>query len=320
MSSSPWEPEPGLLSPWQDDPEAFTGTPTGAAQVAPEVAETQAALAAGQPLSPWNPVDFTAASKSWFGGRNVEGERNGWDSDFYRKMNAQYEDAQKRAAAENNPNIFFDRFDPKVNKEATGVVTWNDPARGLRAGDVFEDGKWVNNLVDDFGWRDAATMMAPMLFTADEQGRLFEEGSTADNTPLIEATQARIEEMSQQATKAPTAYEFSQLVEQKKVEDGGTESAVGSALAGAGASALAGAAVGSVIPGVGTAVGAVVGSLFGGVAGYLNRDQMTELVARTQAQAEIAEATTGDWDSWMARLSGWSQVGMTAASPLQNIL
>ena len=318
VSSSPWEPEPGTLSPWQDNPESFTGTPTGAQQVAPEVEAAQATQAAGGVLSPWNPVDFTAASQSWFGGRNVEGERNGWDSDFYRRAIAQQDEWLGKASAEGKGSVYFQQFNVSVNKEATGVATWDDPKNNVRAGDVFKDGKFVNNIIDDFGWRDAATMMAPLLFDGVEQKRLFDAGSTTDNTPLIEATQGLIAERTRQAEKAPTAEAFQDLVEQKKVEDGGTESAVGSFAAGAGAGAAAGAALGSIVPGLGTAIGAVGGALIGGAAAWANRDQMTELVARTQAQTEIARQQQGDWSAAMAQLSGWSQVAMTAASPLQN--
>lgn len=313
MSSSPWESVD--LSPWEDNPEAFTGTPTGAAQVAPEVAAAQHAQESGQPLSPWASVDFTDASKSWFGGRNTSGERNGWDSDFYRAAVAQDDEWMRKAADAQSPSLYFQQFDTKVNKEATGVATWDDEARGIRAGDVFQGGKKVSNLVDDFGWRDAATMMAPLLFDGVEQQRLFEAGGVGDNAPLVEATQARLAERSQQALKAPTAEAFADLVDDKR-DQFDDMSGWGSAAAGAGAGAL----MGSVIPGVGTAVGAVVGALAGGTAAWLNRDQMTELVARTQAQAEIASRQEGLGTAALAQLSGWSQVAMTAASPVQNTI
>ena len=318
MADSPWELEPDTLSPWQDNPEAFTGTPTGAAQVAPDVAAAQQEQAAGGPLSPWNPVDFTSAAQSWFGGRNVEGERNGWDSDFYRKMDAQTQEWEKKAQEAGSPSLYFQRFNTEVNKEATGIAFWDDPASKVRAGDVFEDGKKVSNLIDDFGWRDAATMMAPFLLDGVDQKQAFEAGDVGDNTPLIRDVQAEIAKMTEQVQKAPTAEAFQDLLAEKR-DEYDDNSAAGSTAAGAGATAAIGAGIGTLfLPGVGTAIGAGVGAAFGGIAGFLNRDQITEQVSRMSAEVDIADASGADYQGLIARVRGWSGVASTAASPLQN--
>lgn len=313
--NDPWESV--QLQTWQDDPAA----PTGVGQVAPEILANQQAAAAGQPLDPWASVDLTNSAQSWFGGRNVEGPENGWDTPFYREAIKQQDEWLRRAGEDGKASTYFQMFDPAVNKNATGIVTWNDPAKGLKAGDVFEDGVKTGNLVETYGERDAATMMAPLLFGAEEQARLFEQGDVGNSQPLIDAVNEQISFRSTQAEKAPTAEEYQELLAKYREEDGGTESAVGSAAAGAGATAAIGAGIGTMIlPGVGTAIGAVGGALFGGIAGFLNRDQITEQVARTRTEVELADASESGYQGLIAGVSGWAGVATTAASPFQNTL
>jgi hypothetical protein len=302
------------LQQWQDNP----GQPTGVGQVAPEIAANQQAQANGQQLDPWAAVDFTSASQSWFGGRNTEGTQNGWDSAFYQKMIAQQDEWLKKAKDADSPSLYYQRFDTSVNKEATGVVTWDDEARGLRAGDVFEDGAKTGNLFDLYGERDAATMMAPLLFDGTEQARLFEQGTTESNQPLIDATRERLAEMTTQVAKAPGAEAFRDLTaEKREMLDEGVSDA-GSIAAGAGAGAATGAGIGAFFGGVGAAPGALIGAGIGAVAAWLNRDQLTEMSARTLAQAQVAGQQEGGLQAGLAHLSGWSGVAMQAASPFQN--
>jgi hypothetical protein len=302
------------LQAWQDNP----GQPTGVGQVAPEVAANQQAQRENRPLDPWASVDFTGAAQSWFGGRNTQGTENGWDSPFYRTMMAQQDEWLQKAKDADSPSLYYQRFDTSVNKEATGIVTWDDEAKGLRAGDVFENGAKTGNLFDLYGERDAATMLAPLLFDGTEQARLFEQGDTESNQPLIDATRERLAQMTEQVQKAPGAEAFRDLTGEKRemLDEGWSD--LGSAAAGAGSGAAAGAAIGSIVPGLGTAVGAVGGAIFGGVAGWLNRDQMTEMSARTLAQAEVAGVQEGGLQAGLAHLSGWAGVAMQSASPFQN--
>lgn len=313
--NDPWDSV--QLQPWQDSPAA----PTGVGQVSPEVMANRAAAASGQPLDPWASVDLTDTAQSWFGGRNTEGPENGWDSPFYRAALEQQDKWLGLAAEDGRASTYFQMFDTAVNKNATGIVTWNDPAKGLKAGDVFTNGVKGENLIEKYGERDAATMMAPLLFGAEEQARLFEAGGVGDSQPLIDAVNEQIALRTVQAEKAPTAEQYQELLAKYREEDGGTESAVGSALAGAGATAAVGAGIGTMIlPGPGTAVGAVVGTLFGGVAGWLNRDQITEQVARTRTEVELADASESEYQGLIAGVRGWAGVASTAASPFQNTL
>jgi hypothetical protein len=302
------------LQEWQDNP----GQPTGVGQVAPEIAANQQAQANGQPLDPWASVDFTSAAQSWFGGRNTQGTQNGWDSPFYRETIRQQDEWLQKAKDANSPSLYYSRFDTTVNREATGIVTWDDEAKGLRAGDVFENGTKTGNLFDLYGERDAATMLAPLLFDGTEQARLFEQGDAESNQPLIDATRERIAQMTQQVEKAPSAEAFRDLTAEKRemLDEGVSD--VGSAAAGAGAGAAAGAGIGALFGGVGAVPGAVIGAGIGAFTSWLNRDQLTEMSARTLAQAQVAGQQDGALQAGLAHLSGWSGVAMQAASPLQN--
>ncbi|HQZ85787.1 MAG TPA: hypothetical protein PLB21_09215, partial [Actinomycetota bacterium] len=302
------------LQTWQDNP----GQPTGVGQVAPEVAANQAAQANGQQLDPWAAVDFTGAAQSWFGGRNTQGTENGWDTPFYRETIKQQDEWLQKAKDANSPSLYYSRFDTSVNREATGIVTWDDQAKGLRAGDVFENGQKTGNLFDLYGERDAATMLAPLLFDGTEQARLFEQGTTETNQPLIDATRERIADMTKQVEKAPSAEAFRDLTaEKREMLDEGVSDA-GSLAAGAGAGAAAGAGIGAFFGGIGAAPGALIGAGIGAAAAWLNRDQMTEMASRTLAQAQVAGTQEGGLQAGLAHLSGWSGVAMQAASPFQN--
>lgn len=108
----------------------------------------------GQKLQPWYGNSYINAAQNWYGGRNVEGENNGWSTDFMSKAMDYYKDVERRTSTTldtlPNPTISYNMFDTTLpgNERATGVATWSDPRGRWKVGDVFEDGKKRSNLYD----------------------------------------------------------------------------------------------------------------------------------------------------------------------------
>ena len=294
-------------------------------------------------LRPWMPQSSQLeTAKQWYTGANNEGKENGWDTTFYRNAFSQYDQFQKRAMDSGKASTFYGWLDPGQNNLATGVQTWgDDPTQNTdknasRFGDVWNNGKKVANLYDDYDKATADVMIGEFLFTNDEKDRAWNKpgldptGRPTLNPEYSEMVETRRKENTDRALYAKSAESYDENVrarERALREGRGDEAVVGfGALGGIITGAGAGAAIGSVVPGIGTAVGAVVGGIIGGVAGGagagLNQDQLVEMSARAQEKADIANKDLGS--NWLQRstmqLGEYSRLGTRFLSPFSNIV
>ena len=74
-------------------------------------------------------------------GQNMEGTNNAFDTTFWNTATQQDNEQRERGGLRGR----WDRPD------ATGLVVYNDQAKGLRFGDVFVDGKNVGNVREGYG-------------------------------------------------------------------------------------------------------------------------------------------------------------------------
>ena len=280
----------------------------------------QAAQARG-----WAPASAREGAGDWYGGRNFGGPENAWGADFYTRTIRQRNEQLDKAGKSGNPGEFYDWFQ---RPDATGVATWDDPKRlimagnvrrGVRHGDVFDNGRWTGNLYDDNKEEDADLLISRFMFDGDQQRRL----NTAEDIPLAyrRAVQSEVDKHTDGAAHGEQAWATEQEIAENVREQ--NEDWLGGSfdwMAATGASAAGGAALGSIVPGVGTLVGAGVGAVVGGIAGWLNRDQFTETLARVRVQAERAGERDGFWAAAAADLQGLGRIGQMAISPIQNTI
>ncbi len=285
----------------------------------------------GQKLQPWYGNSYINAAQNWYGGRNVEGENNGWSTDFMSKAMDYYKDVERRTSTTldtlPNPTISYNMFDTTLpgNERATGVATWSDPRGRWKVGDVFEDGKKRSNLYDSMDEATADLMLADFMFTGKEKADIFADSDIPSR--LRREVSDKSAQMSQGAIDAESAYGFNAAT-QKRAEDiaanplADPTTVLGGAAGGAALGAPIGAALTSWLgPGalVGGFVGGGIGGVIGGVGAWLNQDQIVEQVARS---AEITNRALDKYDPLRASLLSmkeWSGVGMRTISPFSNV-
>jgi hypothetical protein len=271
---------------------------------------------AGQQLTQWDPQGYAEGAQQWWTGRNTRGTVNGWSTPFMSRMGEQQKKYLDEAASSGTPSRYFEWVD---DADATGVVTWDDAAKGLRAGDVFTGGVKRENLYDVYDQEDADLLVSSVMFDGAEQGRIFEGGPSA----LREAVQGRFEQTTLQASGSKSAEAFQEDVQLQKDwlnSDvlAASTGAGGGAAVGAGIGATIGAFFGGVgaVPGAG--IGAGIGALVGGVSAWLNRDLIEEQTARSLVQADLAGEQYGA-GAWLSQnVRGVGEVLMTSAQPLSN--
>lgn len=261
-------------------------------------------------------------------GQNMEGTENAWNKGFMNTFVKDYRANQEKGNS--NLNWFRDKKD--------GVALWDDKDAGIEFGDVFYNGKKVENLYTTYGDDFADSVMRPMLLSAQEQAN----GVSLD---------ARRKENTEQAAagREQSGVNDSRLYKQQKGFESDTQAVkdswdqpaadattvVGGILGGAGVGASGGAALGAVAGvGFGAVPGAIIGGIAGGVIGgvgaLLNRDSLQDgvarsLVRRDEAAAEVDETfgpSTGG--RVLGRLmvdleTGGSILGQ-AANPLGNLV
>jgi hypothetical protein len=308
---------------------ANPAAPAGLRQTSERLATNQQRYEQGDSrLRPWMPQEsMLETAKSWYAGANSQGTTNGWDTDFYRNTFTQMDQWQSKAMSANRGSVFYGWLDPQQNPQATGVATWDDPSKDVAFGDVFNNGRKVGNLYQDYDQATADVMVGEFLFEDQEKQRMFRDPNR--NAIYREQVEARRKENTDRALYAKSAEDFDDNVkarERQLTEGLGNEATIaGSAAATAAMGAGAGAVLGSIVPVFGTAAGAIVGGVVGGVAGavggWLNQDQLVEMTARTQEKADLAnQRFAGRGLQQFAMQAGdYAQLGMKLISPLSNI-
>jgi len=276
-------------------------------------------------------------AKSWYTGANTEGIDNGWNTDFYQRMYEQNSMWQEKAKAAERPSVFYDWLDPQKNPEATGVATWgaapdDEQAKQtgeMRFGDIFDNGRKVGNVYDDFS-DDRATadvLMGEFFYEPEQKAEWFRQSNRQQI--FAEENERRRQENTDRALYGRSAEAFNRNAEERErgIREGvGNEAlwltnVAGGATAGAGAGALLTSWLG---PGalLGGAIGGVVGGVAGGIGGWLNSDQQIEMAARSMEQADIANRTfDGDWLAKATMNVGEiSAMGTRMLSPVSNIV
>lgn len=331
-------PKTSVLQNWEDRQEAMPAAPAGAAQVA----------AAGQGYTSGDPAYQNSAlgkwfggsddpykdtAKSWFSGANQFGTSNGWDTTFFGEMF----DQQKKLVESGQ---LGKQFTDAEALKATGVVTWDHNADGREAkgdgtddfvfGDVYRDGKKVGSLYDpqdkggQYDKKTADIMMTQLLFDGDTNARLY--GSTERDEKISSAIDTKRFENMVEVPKALAALE--QQVEVKaQQEDMGAWGQIAAVVSGAAGGAATGAgasAAGAAWTGAGAApaalVGGAVGAAVGGFGAWMNRDELTETMARAWVITGDANEQFGLPTAVATGAKEWSGFAGKSMMPTTNLL
>lgn len=297
--------------------------PAGLGQTATRLDQAQAQYESGggQRLQPWMPQgSMLETAKSWYAGANSEGTKNGWDTDFYatalggtlasgQQVQGQYAEWQNKAAQEGRGSRFFDWLDTRKNPNATGVATWEDQSRGIRFGDVFNGGKKVGNLYDDYDQATADVMVGEFLFSNDEKERMFRDPNRQQ--VYRTAVEERKVQETDRAKYSKSAEDFDRDVKATEdawhgverdaqgnvVSDSMGAGEVGTVLGGVAGGTALGAGIGTMFGGpLGTLIGGVIGGVAGGVSSFLNQDQLIEVGARAWEVTDRANQMYGTKD------------------------
>ena len=248
--------------------------------------------------------------KEFATGRNLEGQQNGWNTEFVSGFIQNYNKAIDKG--ENPINWFRDKKD--------GIALWDDEPAGIKFGDVFQGGRKVENIYDTMGKTVADEIMRPLVM----DGRQAMNGVTVESRRQANTQQvAKAREVT--ANKVKYESELDKVYKEMDDSLGGKEgvdtaTVVGSALTGA----AAGAGLGTMIPGIGNVVGAVAGGvtglLTGAAGGWLNRDALQENYARTEAITRIAFKEENQVAGWAKRIQGHGGLAMQGLDPLGNVV
>lgn len=309
------------------EPRWTVGPPTPAAVGTPEAREAQEQPPDGA-LPRWTIADQPGeADVSWatLTGQDMYSTANAFDTTFFATARAQDEEAQAPGAR------MGDRW---TRKDATGVVVYNDPDKGLKFGDVFLDGVKQGNLREGYAGMDKTQgeeMLARMVLPREVWAKAYESQALNEEAPgwgerltrarsVSEELDAVAKKNTEDYTKglSASAFQADVLERAQDLQQSGLAQTANVA-AGAGGGALVGAGIGSVIPGVGTAIGAVVGGIAGALGAWWNQDEQFTKVATAMEQYELAKSSDAEWVGAGDLVAGWVNVAASNLSPLRNV-
>ena len=246
----------------------------------------------------------------WMQGADPESPYSSWDSSFINRMYKQQENLTDKGKL----GTQFDR------KNATGVVTWDHVTEGgksLKFGDVFDNGKLVGNLYEDKAGTkaDADLMMGQLLLEPEELAQMGQDRDPSAR--LGDAVQKMRERLNVEIPQARQAAAQQVEVDKTQAQQSSAFGGLGDDLAAAGLGAAGGAAIGSVVPIIGTGIGAALG----GLAGWLNRDDISEQIASATV---ISEKALGDEQGTFAGDAAsiakqWAGVAGRGLAPTSNL-
>lgn len=316
----------------QDNPAA----PGGLKQTSAATAQDQMQVGENNPYAGSKLDRFDQAGgslvgldKSWYTGANMEGVTNSWDTEWYGRAMEQYGE-QLDAAAQEDPDT--GRADPMQffrgwleRDDATGVALWDDKDKGVKRGDVYDNGKQVGNVLEDMDEHTANVMMGEWLLSREKKNQVYEANDGGKS--LKEAVDAVLDEQTLALEGVLSQQDFQGDVDERKEDlgDKGTAGIVaggvaGGAATGAGTAALLGT---TVLPVAGTAFGGAVGAVAGGIAGgvgaLLNRDQLNEQLARGIETVSRAQDQYNSGAASSVALREFGGLGLRFLSPVSNL-
>ncbi len=277
----------------------------------------------GDPLREWADSNgFVAKSKSWYTGANAEGERNGWDSQFY----SDFFDQQKEAQEKGELGSFFAR------PGATGVVTWDHEIGGTKYefGDIYKGGTKVANVYEDFGKDGGNAMMSQLMFDETEARKLFEEDAAARQRRdpdagqhLERAVTERREYLSRVIPQGQAARAMEEKIagRAESIGEGGSGLAlIGGGVAGGGALGGGLGLAGGIFAPITVPAGIIGGSVIGGVAAWFNQDELANAAARAYEITALSSEKNNSIATAGTFLQQWSAVGGRFLSPISNLV
>lgn len=308
------------LGDWEaaaNNPSAPRGVKT---QAEAGAAASQGATGGYANLGAWTAAEgFTGAARGWYSGQYVMGQGNGWDTRFMADSMKQFEEQQAKALETGDFSVLYDRFD---RDDATGVVAWDDPEKGLKFGDVYSEGKLVGNLYKDYDRKTANLMMAEHVLDPETKQQIFSDmgrdGWLEEEITKVQAanTDLRTNSEAQQAFKVAVEERKDDLVTNGFKGIGADEGLV---LGGAAGGATVGAGIGSFFPGAGTVIGGVAGSIVGGVGAWMNKDLLTEQTARALEISSMAGDKYSGFEEWAVKAKEFGGIGLRLLQPMSNL-
>ena len=244
--------------------------------------------------------------KEFATGRNLEGQQNGWNTQFMSSFVQNYNKAIDKG--ENPINWFRDKKD--------GIALWDDEPAGIKFGDVFQGGRKIENIYDTMGKDVADEVMRPLVM----DGRQAMNGVTVESRRQANTQQvSQAREVQQNKTKYESELDkvYKEMDESLGGKSGTDATTAGFGVAGG---AITGAGIGSLFPGIGTAIGAGVGAVVGGIGGWMNRDTLQESYARSEAITRIAFKEENQVAGWSKRAQGFGGLAMQGMDPLGNVV
>lgn len=240
---------------------------------------------------------------------------SGWDTPFYRKMFEQ----QEKHYANNTLSAWYS------DSDYTGIATWNGSkdhtGRAIKAGDVYQDGKFQGSILDrssGYSEDQAYAILGQLTLDAREQREAYKRLQT-DPTSLRRAVGSRIEQTSNEVAAHAQQQAYQSDVDNLKEDwdDGWEGLAVFSAGFGGGAALGTTGLLAGPVAGALTMAGA---GLIGGFSALLNRDTLVDSAARASVQTGMAAEQFGAAGAFSTGLRQWSAAGLQAASPLNNLV
>lgn len=255
----------------------------------------------------------------WMTGADTESPFSSWDNDYLKRTF----DQQTKLADEGKLGNQFDLPD------ATGIVTYDHDTKSgkkLQFGDVFDKGKLVGNLYEDKTGTeaDADLMMGQFLLEPEELANIGQDRNP--EARMRQVIQEKRDNNNIEIPQALAAQEQQGAVDktQAKIQEafGGKGDDLAAGGIGAGGGLTLGAGIGTAIaPGIGTLVGGAIGLGVGGLAGWLNRDDISEQIASAneitkKAYDDDQGNVVGDTGS---AIKQWAGVLGRGLSPLSNL-
>ena len=272
-------------------------------------------------LQEWVPESYAQSSQSWFGGQNNQGVNNGWETEFWRRSAASYNDALTAAAKTGKATDFYNWFE---RPGATGIATWADEEKGQRVGDVYENGVKLEgqNIYDVYGEETASQMIGKIIFDGPTQARM-----NRDSDPINKwrsEVERQTGEWSESAKHAKTAQDQQDKIYAEQVDLLANDTNTGGLAVGAGVATAAMtsaglAAAGFSWTGPGALVAAGIAGVAGGISGWMNRDQLTQVWATGNVMADAAvDQKYGQDTAFFQQLASKGQLAVKVISPFQN--
>ncbi len=240
----------------------------------------------------------------WETGGQSGDTANGYDTPFYATMFRQ----QQEAADEGSLGDLYKR------RDFTGIVTYDGQTDALnqqaKFGDVYESGRKVGNLYDQYDKPTADNIMADLTLDPKTRAEAYKRLQGGDAEAVAGEVDRMREETTSNNAKWLTQQEYNERVEGQKAEfeDGIVDEIL------TGVSGFAGGVIATWWAGPWALAGGVVGA----TAAVLNQDEILDQAARAKVQQDMATEQFGAGAGFSTGLYGWSGVAGKFLSPLTN--